>query len=40
MEKLTDVGYEVQDGLAWITIDRPERRPDSAPFRAHAWQPL
>jgi naphthoate synthase len=25
MEKLTDVRYEVQDGLAWITIDRPER---------------
>jgi 2-ketocyclohexanecarboxyl-CoA hydrolase len=25
MEKLTDVRYEVEDGLAWITIDRPER---------------
>ena len=22
---LTDVGYEVEDGLAWITIERPER---------------
>src|SRR5919201_1205313 len=25
MEELTDVRYEVDDGLAWITIDRPER---------------
>jgi 2-ketocyclohexanecarboxyl-CoA hydrolase len=25
MEQLTDVRYEEQDGLAWITIDRPER---------------
>jgi 2-ketocyclohexanecarboxyl-CoA hydrolase len=25
MEQLTDVRYEVEDGLAWITIDRPER---------------
>jgi 2-ketocyclohexanecarboxyl-CoA hydrolase len=25
MQELTDVRYEVQDGLAWITIDRPER---------------
>ena len=23
---LTDVRYEKQDGIAWITIDRPERR--------------
>jgi naphthoate synthase len=23
--KLTDTRYEVEDGLAWITIDRPER---------------
>jgi len=23
--ELTDVRYEMQDGLAWITIDRPER---------------
>jgi naphthoate synthase len=23
--ELTDTGYEVDDGLAWITIDRPER---------------
>ncbi|HEX3317606.1 MAG TPA: enoyl-CoA hydratase-related protein [Solirubrobacteraceae bacterium] len=25
MEELTDVRYEVEDGLGWITIDRPER---------------
>ncbi len=25
MQELTDVRYEEQDGLAWITIDRPER---------------
>jgi 2-ketocyclohexanecarboxyl-CoA hydrolase len=25
MEDLTDVRYEVERGLAWITIDRPER---------------
>jgi len=25
MQKLTDVRYEVEYGLAWITIDRPER---------------
>ena len=25
MQELTDVRYEVEDGLAWITIDRPER---------------
>jgi 2-ketocyclohexanecarboxyl-CoA hydrolase len=25
MEELTDVRYEVEDRLAWITIDRPER---------------
>lgn len=25
MQQLTDVRYEQQDGLAWITIDRPER---------------
>jgi naphthoate synthase len=25
MAELTDVRYEVQDGLCWITIDRPER---------------
>jgi len=24
-DELTDVHYEVDDGLAWITIDRPER---------------
>src|SRR5881398_2075586 len=25
MTELSDVLYEVEDGLAWITIDRPER---------------
>jgi 2-ketocyclohexanecarboxyl-CoA hydrolase len=25
MDELSDVAYEVEDGLAWITIDRPER---------------
>jgi 2-ketocyclohexanecarboxyl-CoA hydrolase len=25
MQELTDVRYEEQDGLAWVTIDRPER---------------
>jgi 2-ketocyclohexanecarboxyl-CoA hydrolase len=25
MEELADVRYEVEEGLAWITIDRPER---------------
>jgi naphthoate synthase len=25
MDELTDVRYEVEGGLAWITIDRPER---------------
>ncbi len=25
MDELTDVIYEVEDGLAWITINRPER---------------
>jgi naphthoate synthase len=25
MDELTDVSYEVDDGLAWLTIDRPER---------------
>jgi naphthoate synthase len=25
MEELTDVRYEVEEGLCWITIDRPER---------------
>jgi naphthoate synthase len=25
MEELTDVAYEVDNGLAWITINRPER---------------
>jgi 2-ketocyclohexanecarboxyl-CoA hydrolase len=25
MDELRDVRYEIEDGLAWITIDRPER---------------
>ena len=25
MEQLSDVGYAVEDGLCWITIERPER---------------
>jgi 2-ketocyclohexanecarboxyl-CoA hydrolase len=25
MDEMTDVRYEVDDGLAWITIDRPDR---------------
>src|SRR5215204_3280828 len=25
MDELTDVRYEVEDGLAWIVIDRPDR---------------
>ncbi len=25
MSEFTDVSYEVDDGLAWITINRPER---------------
>src|SRR2546423_8328098 len=25
MTELTDVRHEVEDGLAWVTIDRPER---------------
>jgi len=25
MDELSDVRYEVEDGLAWITIDRPDR---------------
>lgn len=25
IDELTDVRYEVEDGLAWITIDRPDR---------------
>jgi len=25
MDELTDVRYEVEDGLAWVTIDRPDR---------------
>ncbi|HEX2397920.1 MAG TPA: enoyl-CoA hydratase-related protein [Solirubrobacteraceae bacterium] len=25
MEELTDVRYHVEDGLAWVTIDRPDR---------------
>src|SRR5215217_2381604 len=37
MQKLTDVRYEVEDGLAWITIDRPERMNS---FRAHTVDEL
>jgi 2-ketocyclohexanecarboxyl-CoA hydrolase len=37
MEALTDVRYEVEDGLAWITIDRPERM---NAFRAHTVDEL
>jgi naphthoate synthase len=25
LDELTDVAYQVEDGLAWITIDRPDR---------------
>jgi 2-ketocyclohexanecarboxyl-CoA hydrolase len=37
MEELTDVVYEVEDGLAWITIDRPERMNS---FRARTVEEL
>jgi 2-ketocyclohexanecarboxyl-CoA hydrolase len=37
MDELTDVRYEVDDGLAWITIDRPERL---NAFRAHTVDEL
>ncbi len=37
MDQLTDVRYEVEDGLAWITIDRPERMNS---FRAHTIDEL
>ena len=37
MNELTDVRYEVSDGLAWITIDRPERMNS---FRAHTVDEL
>src|SRR5215218_142864 len=37
MNQLTDVRYEVEDGLAWITIDRPERMNS---FRAHTVDEL
>jgi naphthoate synthase len=37
MTELTDVRYEVDDGLAWITIDRPERMNS---FRAHTVDEL
>lgn len=37
MEELTDVRYEVENGLAWITIDRPERMNS---FRAHTVDEL
>ena len=35
--ELTDVRYEVQDGLCWITIDRPERLNS---FKAHTVDEL
>jgi naphthoate synthase len=37
MTELTDVHYEVENGLAWITIDRPERM---NAFRAHTVDEL
>jgi 2-ketocyclohexanecarboxyl-CoA hydrolase len=37
MEELSDVVYEVEDGLAWITIDRPERMNS---FRARTVEEL
>ena len=37
MQELTDVRYEEQDGLAWITIDRPERLNS---FTAHTVEEL
>ena len=37
MEELTDVRYEVENGLAWITIDRPERMNS---FRARTVEEL
>jgi 2-ketocyclohexanecarboxyl-CoA hydrolase len=36
-ERFTDVRYEVQDGLCWITIDRPER---ANSFTAHTVEEL
>jgi 2-ketocyclohexanecarboxyl-CoA hydrolase len=37
MDELTDVIYEVEDGLAWITINRPERMNS---FRARTVEEL
>ena len=37
MTELTDVRYEVQEGLCWITIDRPERLNS---FTAHTVEEL
>ena len=37
MEELTDVRYEAENGLAWITIDRPDRM---NAFRAHTVDEL
>jgi len=37
MQQLTDVRYEVEEGLCWITIDRPERMNS---FTAHTIDEL
>src|SRR2546428_10425848 len=37
MQQLTDVRYEVNEGLCWITIDRPERMNS---FTAHTVDEL
>src|SRR5258707_11445436 len=37
LENLTDVQYEIDNGLAWITINRPERFNS---FRAHTVDEL
>jgi 2-ketocyclohexanecarboxyl-CoA hydrolase len=37
MSELTDVGYEVEDGLCWITIERPQRHNS---FTAHTVDEL
>ena len=37
LDNLTDVTYEIESGLAWITINRPER---FTSFRAHTVDEL